>query len=876
MRKFFKYRISFLLTVLIAVTMLNLTGCIKSHPALCPIEKEISSHWEFREADSDSWMEAEVPGLVHMDLLRNGVIDEPFLGENERKLQWIDKKDWEYRTEFAITTELLNRDRQEITFKGLDTYADVFLNDSLILVADNMFRTWKIDCKPYLIEGPNEMRIYFHSPIKKGILLFDKNKLLLPAINDHSEIGGINDKKVSVYTRKAPYHYGWDWGPRFVTSGIWRPIVIEAWDKARIEDVYYTNRQVTSKSAAIHVQSVINTVEPLTADFIIKDNSTGSVLKKTQVQLSGGQNIVGVDFEVKNPKLWWSNGLGDPHLYNFTASLEFNNTIIDDTTINFGIRTIKLIREKDSIGSSFYFELNGIPVYVKGANYIPSDNFLTRVSETKYKNTIEAAADANLNMLRVWGGGVYENDIFYDLCDKHGIMVWQDFMFACNLYPSDSDFHNNIKEEFKDNIKRLRNHPSIALWCGNNELLQAWYFWGWHHPGSIYHWTKQDSTDIWNNYQKIFNDILPAVLNEYDPTRPYWPSSPEADFDEPQTLESGDYHYWKNRDQSLPITVYEEIIPRFMSEYGTSSTPELYSVKNFTSSEDLEKGFVRSFARPDDDMTVRNGSSNYCSRNFKPARDFKSQLYLSQLVHAYLVEVAINAHRRNKPYNMGTLLWMINECWPVKSHSALDYYGRQKAELFEMKRSYAEVIVTSPVKSDDLQLYVVSDRLRPIEAHLENELIDFNGTVLWSDNIDFTIPANSSTLVYQKEFKDFVKPGFKTSSVLRSRVYEGGKMLSEHYKYFVPFKDLELSVPSFQKEIRKTDTGYEITLETNTFVKSVFLTIEKPIGKFSDNFFDLLPGEKKIIEFSSTETDYDFGKNLEIFSLVDSYKSEIN
>ncbi|MCF0206707.1 MAG: glycoside hydrolase family 2 protein, partial [Bacteroidales bacterium] len=428
---------------------------------------ELNDNWTFRQVRTDIWHKATVPGLVHTDLIDNGLIEDPFFRLNERGVQWIDKEDWEYKTIFSADEDIFAKQNIEMVFYGLDIYADVYLNDSLILKADNMFRSWRIDIKKLLKKENNELRVYFHSPIKVDIPKFDAVGFKYATDNDQSANGGIFDKQIGVFARKAGYHYGWDWGPRLVTIGIWRPIAIEAWNSVKINNIWYRQDNISSKNANITAIADIEASTDKDALITIETTEKGQKWQK-KVHLAKGNNKIEIPINIKNPHLWWCYGLGEPYLYKFTASVSTNGET-DSRCDNIGIRDIKIVREKDQFGTSFYVKLNGEPVFMKGANYIPQHSFLTEVTDSMYEKTILDAVNANMNMLRVWGGGIYENDIFYELCDKYGILVWQDFMFACSLYPTEGELLENIRLEAIENVIHLRNHASIALWCGNNE-----------------------------------------------------------------------------------------------------------------------------------------------------------------------------------------------------------------------------------------------------------------------------------------------------------------------------------------------------------------------------------------------------------------------
>lgn len=453
--------------------------CMALAAAAAPVRQHLHDDWQFRQARLNNWYPATVPGTVHTDLMANRIIEDPYFRLNERGVQWVDKEDWIYETHFEADAGLLARERIELVFEGLDTYADVYLNDEKVLAADNMFRRWRTEVKRLLRPGENTLKVYFHSPIKVDLPKYDSLPYRYEAVNDQSANGGLFDKRVSVFARKAGYHYGWDWGPRLVTSGIWRPVYLEGWSGARISDVFYRQQEVTARRARVEVEVEIASARDL-AEAVVTVASPGEGIEASvTAPLRSGMNKVTVPLDIASPKLWWTRELGEPHLYEFRASVAAGDAS-DSRTTRIGLRSLRLVRDKVADGTTFYFELNGEPLFAKGANYIPCDVFLPRVTRAVYEKTIDDAAAVNMNMLRVWGGGVYEDDVFYELCDERGILVWQDFMFACSVYPAEGAWLENVRLEAEDNIRRLRNHPSIAVWCGNNECNEAWFGWGWN------------------------------------------------------------------------------------------------------------------------------------------------------------------------------------------------------------------------------------------------------------------------------------------------------------------------------------------------------------------------------------------------------------
>ncbi|HHI68189.1 MAG TPA: glycoside hydrolase family 2 protein, partial [Planctomycetes bacterium] len=504
------------------------------------VRLDLGGSWEFHVAGQKKWYPAHVPGCVHTDLLAAGLIPDPFYRTNERDLQWIDKVDWEYRKTFTAGEEILSRERVRLVFQGLDTYARVYLNGALLLRADNMFRTWSADCRPFLRKGPNTILVRFRSPVTKDLPRRLDLGYQLPGPG-WGWIGGLGKLGISMFARKAQYQYGWDWGPRLVTSGIWRPVRLEAWDRARIESVQYLVRSLTPKEARLTARVEVRGTRPGKALLSILVKGTDLPAFTREIDLAEGTGTYSLDLAIPRPRLWWTNGLGEPHLYTLEAVLSGEGLVLDRRSTRIGLRTLRLVRKKSMGGKSFYFELNGIPLYCKGADWIPADSFPSRVTPGKYEFLVKSAAAAHMNMLRVWGGGIYENDLFYDLCDRYGILVWQDFMFACAMYPGDAAFVENVTREAVQAVKRLRNHPCLALWCGNNEMDAGLGPWGW-----MKNFDPEIRKKITADYDRLFHLVLPKVVSAYDPTRSYWPSSPLADWGVHASIQarSGDYHYW--------------------------------------------------------------------------------------------------------------------------------------------------------------------------------------------------------------------------------------------------------------------------------------------------------------------------------------------
>lgn len=803
--------------------------------------KNLHEGWKFRQARLTNWYPATVPGVVHTDLLQNKIIEDPFFRLNERGLQWIDKEDWVYETCFTLAADMMRKENMELVFEGLDTYADVYLNDECILKADNMFRRWSIPVRQYIREENNILKVYFHSPVKIDVPKWDALPYQYPASNDQSENGGLFNKKISIFARKAGYHYGWDWGPRLVTSGIWRPVYIRAWSDLRINDVFIEQKEVGAGRAVIAGHVELDADKDMDGVLVtITDEATGRVLGEWQADLKRGTNRVTVDFVLHKPKLWWSNGLGEPFLYRFRTDIIAGGELLDSKTERVGIRSLKVVHQPDKDGHTFYIELNGRPVFAKGANYIPSDNFLPRVTPENYKRTILDAAGVNMNMLRVWGGGIYENDVFYDLCDEHGIMIWQDFMFACSMYPAEGALLDNIHQEAVDNVKRLRNHACIALWCGNNECQDAWLGWGW--KCEIERQNKEYADKIWVQYRQQYHVTLPGVVREYAPGTFYWPSSPFAFEGEMSGTTDGDRHYWSVWHGKAPISDYDSEKSRFFSEYGFQSFPEFDSVKRYApypEDWDIRSEVMMSHQRGGDHA---NGLiETYLLNEYKKPRDFRAFLYMNHVLQGDAIKTAIESHRRQMPYNMGTLFWQHNDCWPVASWASRDYYGRWKAQHYYVRKAYDDILISSVVEGDDLKVYAVSDRLENTSGRLQLQVCQFDGTVVhhWGKSVG--ISGNDSRVCFSAPLAKLLEGANRGTVYVRvdytdksGRVYHNNYCLGKQ-------KDMDYPKVDLQTEVRSIEGGYEVTVSADKFARAVCLSVADNESVYSDNYFDVQP-----------------------------------
>ena len=821
--------------------------------------EDLDHGWKFREAGKPDWYAATVPGCVHTDLLENKLIEDPFYRDNEKRQQWIGKTDWEYQTTFDVSPETLKRQNIEIVFQGLDTYANVFMNEKPILDADNMFRTWRVDIKAYLKAGKNTLRIKFRSPINEILPRMAKLDYELPASNDQGE-------KTSPYTRKAPYQYGWDWGPRFVTSGIWKPVELVAWDNARIDDLQIRQNSLTKESADLSGVTEIVAAAATTATIEIESITDKKVVGSKQVKLSPGVNDVNVGFTIANPRLWYPVGYGDQALYNFRANLKISGKTVDAKTRRTGLRTLELRQKPDEHGISFEFVVNGIPVFGHGANWIPADSFPTRITKEKYRKLLTSMRDANMNMVRVWGGGIYEDDYYYDLADELGILVWQDFMFACSMYPGDKSFLDNVRHEVIDNVKRLRNHPSIVIWVGNNEIETAWQHWGG--------WKDKNPSFVWEDYQKLFLRLLPETLAEYDPSRPYWQSSPSSNFQADSEFQGiGDTHYWQVWHAEKPFSEYEKQYPRFMSEYGFQSFPELESVKYYTTDPDrtsIETPIMLAHQRhPRGNQLIRT----YMLREYNQPKDFDSFLYVSQVLQAEGIKLGAEHLRRIMPQNMGSLYWQADDCWPVASWSSMDYFGRWKALMYYTRRFYAPMLVSMHVDDGKMNFFVVSDSTQAKNAELTVDVIDLNGRILSKQKTDLNVESLKGRSYLSMSVVDLLKGTHETKAMVRADLSVNGRVVSTNDYYFRPYKEMGFTKPNIKTEIIPTGDGYDIRLSSDRVARAVDL-YGLADGFFVDNYFDLLPDRPITVHYRSERkmAPEEFRRLLSVRSLADAFE----
>ena len=834
-------------TVISVVSSLRM-GATALSPSSFATRIDLNGGWQFKQSKASEWHPANVPGAVHTDLMALEKISDPFFGVNEKDLQWVGEKDWEYINTFNITTDVLSSPGIDLVFEGLDTYAEVYINDVKALDADNMFRTWRINARPYLKEGDNVIRICFRSVFKEDMPKYLDAPFKLQAWpnNDQSDI------PLSLYARKAGYNYGWDWGPRLITTGIWRPVYFELWDRIRIDGTHVATRSLGKSHASMEaICDVFSDSDGRASVTVAFDGG-----KETKdVTLKKGNNRVKVPFKVKNPKLWWTNGLGDHPLYDFDISVRTDGKEVLGR-VTTGIRTVEVVRDRDKYGTSMKIRLNGKDVFMKGADWIPMDNFPNRVTEARYEQMLGSAADANMNMIRIWGGGIYEPDIFYDICDRKGILLWHDMMFACGMFPADDHYLNSVAEEVKDNVKRLRNHPSIALWCGNNENEISYFEWGWRGK-----YTPEQDRIYQSNLKKLFYEVIPEAIKDYDDTRYYHPTSPVTGYNGIGYGEGDAHFWWVWKGGWIEEYLKPENIARFMSEYGFQSYPEMKTIESFTREEDrhIDSEVMLSHQRARHDQTRDPNFGNnmmrmYMEKYFSVPESLDDFVYISQIMQAEAVKMAIESHRRSKPYCMGTLYWQIDDCWPVASWSSIDYYGRWKALHYTARDAYRDVIVSPYEREGKVAFKVVSDRMDPVSGELLVTTMTLDGGNVYSRRVSFSVGANGCDDVAVVEEKELYGNKNPEEVFTFVSILQNGKEISSNIWY--PVYSNRYSYLEANPEIKVMPGGNEVILVASSpvLVRGLYFYLDGDGDDafFSDNYVTLVPGKEHIMRVKTS------------------------
>ena len=802
-----------------------------------------AASWRMHKCGTDSWHEAHVPGSVYADLMADGTMPDPFYRDNEFVFFELMKSDWEYVCTFPVTADTLARSHIALVCEGLDTLADVSLNGEVVGEADNMHITWEWDVKDLLREGENELHIRFRSPINYCAEAAER----APGWESSDATPGFR------HLRKAHCMFGWDWGPRLPDAGVWRPIYLSCWDEAEIRHAAIHQAHHEDGSVSVCVWPLIVADEEAVKPEwqMILTSPDGSVQTSPLYPWDGEDRAL----RIEQPRLWWPRGYGEQPLYTLEVRCIVNGVVVDTCTRRIGLRTLGISREKDQWGEEFCHIVNGVKIFAMGADYIPEDNILARVTPARTRRLLEDAALANMNTVRVWGGGYYPDDFFYDICDELGLLVWQDLMYACAFYDLTEDFEESIRIEAEQNVLRLHHHPSLALICGNNEMEM---FMGYANDSLVRGgdgFAPKNRRHV-TDYVKMFEYLLPRVVKAAAPDTFWWPASPSSggDFDNPNDFNRGDVHYWDVWHGEKPFTEYRKFFFRYASEFGFQSFPCLKTVESFT-----EPGDRNIFSRIME-RHQRNGAANgkilaYLAQTYKYPNSFDDLLYASQLLQAEAIRYGVEHWRRNRGRCMGAIIWQLNDCWPVASWSSIDYFGRWKALHYAAKRFFAPVMIsaeeegelsqnpkineyrTAPIERS-VRLNVVNETLQPVTGTVRWALRTADAAIVREGSQAVTIPALSALWLDKLVFDDASLTGHYVSF---SFTTEAG-IISEGTAIFCAPKHFDFADPL----LTASADGAEITVKAAAFARQVWIESDDPDLLLSDNAFDMNAGEKRV------------------------------
>jgi beta-mannosidase len=796
--------------------------------------QSLAGKWKFRQSGTEEWLPASVPGGVHTDLLALDRIPDPFVGDNEKRVAWVAETDWEYCCQFSAAPDLLSQPQTWLVCDGLDTLANVSLNGSELGRTNNMFRQYRWDVKPLLKAGENELRVAFDSTVR----YITEKQAIRPMAGVSQAIPG------GPYVRKAPCQFGWDWGPQLPPIGIWKDIRLEGYDGVRIEDVHLRQEHVDGK-VTVEARVTVQSWDEAPRSAVLRLVGPDGQIFETSGEI-GSDNGSRLEVRVDAPQLWWPNGYGAQPLYQVSVELREADVVLDQRKYQLGLRSLELRQEPDEWGQSFTFVVNGQPIFAKGSNWIPADSFPTRISDEYLEGLIRNAAETHQNMLRVWGGGFYEEERFYDLCDRYGILIWQDFIFSCSVYPlDDPEFLENVRIEVTENIRRLRHRASLALWCGNNEMEWGWVDWGWKGP---------EYQDMKIAYDKFFHHTLPAWCASEDFDTAYWPSSPSSDtpFDAPNGQIQGDAHYWDVWHGRKPFTAYRDQYPRFMSEFGFQALPPLATIHTYA---DESEWNMTSYIM---EQHQKNASGNSLMvgqmlDTFRLPKDFDALVYLSMVLQAEGIRYGVEHWRRFPKRVSGTLYWQLNDCWPVASWSSLDYFGRWKALHYAARRFYAPLLMSIEDKPSEQDVYISSDLGESWEGSVRWSLETLDGKVLEKGEQAVKAAPFDVTPGCKLDFSSRLTDDLRRDTAFIAELIQDGVVLSRQTAFFLPTKHLALAEPGISTQLRIEDGQVHLELTSRSLARLVEVAFNGADVVFSDNYFDLPAGRAVSISASLPE-----------------------
>lgn len=781
----------------------------------------LTGKWQFQQAGTEEWLPANIPGSVHTDLLAIGRIPDPFVADNEKHVQWVAESDWVYRASFTCADELLAKENIFLVCDGLDTLATVVLNGHELGHTDNMFRQYQWDVKSLLnTKDANDITITFASPVKYTA----EKQAIRPMPGVSQAIAG------GPHLRKAPCQFGWDWGPQLPPIGIWKDIRLEGYEGARITEVHLSQQHAEGQ-VTVEAQVAVQSWDEAPRSAIMRLIAPDGQVFETSAAIASG-NGIRLRVEIPDPLLWYPNGYGSQPLYQVEISLTHNETSLDLRKYQIGLRTIELRQQPDEWGRSFTFVVNGVTIFAKGSNWIPADSFPTRISDEYLEGLIRSAVETHQNMLRVWGGGFYEEERFYDLCDRYGVLVWQEFIFSCSIYPLDSqEFLENVNVEVVENVRRLRHRASLALWCGNNEMEWGWVDWNWKDP---------ELQGLKAAYDQFFHHTLPEWCQAEDPEHAYWPSSPSSDtpFENPNGQVQGDAHYWDVWHGRKPFTAYRDQYPRFMSEFGFQALPPLETIRTYADEADWN---MTSYVM---EMHQKNASGNSLMvgqmlDTFRLPKDFESLVYLSMALQAEGIRYGVEHWRRHPDRVAGILYWQLNDCWPVASWSSLDYFGRWKALHYAARRFFAPLMLSIEDKPPKQAVYVTNETLELWEGTVRWSLETLSGEVLTSGQEAVHAAPQAAAKICELDFSDRISDENTRASVFIAELWQGDKFVSRQTANFAPIKHVFLTDPSVTANLRDENNQLIIELTSRSLALLVEVSLTDADVVFSDNYFNL-------------------------------------
>ena len=805
-------------------------------------------------------VDMQIPGTVLSGLLAAGKIKDPFYRTNEDATRALFWKDYVFTRTFDVDEELLAQQHIVLVCEGLDTLAEISINGTFLAKTDNMHRTWKFQTKKLLHPGKNEIQIVFRS-----VLRFIEDY----PYEAHKKINYIpcGSMKGNQLLRKAHSMFGWDWGPQTIDAGIFRDIYLQGYSHARIEDIRIHQQHAKNVS----VQTSITLSESVPGQKLCVELSEDGADKPLQTKLckTNADGVAAVDFVIENPKLWWPNDYGDQPLYIVrTTLLDEDGTSLESITRRIGLRTLTISQEKDEWGNEFAFCVNGVKILTRGGNYIPDDCLYTRITEKKLDYILESCRRAHFNCVRVWGGGYYPSDAFYDLCDEKGLIVWQDLMYACNVYDVTDAFAENCRQETYDNVRRLRHHASLGLWCGNNEIESAWDHWGDFQKETPY---------LRADYIRLFEEVLPKAVQEADGETFYWHSSPSSGgcFDNPDDANRGDTHYWDVWHGQKPFTDYRKYFFRFCSEFGFQSFPCAKTVNSFTL-EDDRNIFSRVMESHQKNDAANGKMLYYLSENLRYPKDLTHLLYASQVLQGMAIKYGVDHWRRNRGRCMGTLYWQINDDWPAPSWSSIDYFGRWKALHYMAQKFYAPHAVSMTLEDHRCHVYFSNESFETTEYSLTLSIRDLSGNVLETYETKGNSPAFSAIETAVVDICSWEDQ--KDDVFLEAVIHTKDQKVLKDVETLVPYKYLNLKNPVISTEAEETNDAFILHISSDCFAPFVALDFDDADVIFSDNFFhltdktvqDIIVKKEDILQghFENAE---DFRKRLQILSLGTSY-----